>query len=93
MSDLRRSMGQDKPILPPQKVLSLRGVDPQECHFDAAALCFRGRRSSELLANYRETPAKIERWQSWGSEFVNLETGPFYAVASFLGMRAVYLAW
>jgi len=40
---------------------------------------------------YRETPAKLAQWREWGAEFVNLETGPFYAVASFLGMRAVYL--
>jgi len=211
-------MDRDKPILTPQEVLSLRGVNPQECHFDVAVLCFRGRRSSELLANafeaerreglrlygsepymgqaggkrlviipyliwggpvtailleelavlgvrtaigfgaagslvspdhigglliakaalcedgtsreytdaklayphprllrlavelseaegispilgtvhttdalYRETPARIKQWQRWGAEFVNLETSPFYAVAPFLGMRAIYL--
>lgn len=43
-------------------------------------------------ALYRETPARLAQWQGWGAEFVNLETGPFYAVASSLGMRAVYLA-
>ena len=42
-------------------------------------------------ALYRETPAKLRQWRGWGAEFVNLETGPFYAVASSLEMRAVYL--
>jgi purine-nucleoside phosphorylase len=42
-------------------------------------------------ALYRETPAKIRQWRRWGADFVNLEAGPFYAVASHLCMRAVYL--
>ena len=211
-------MNQGTPILTPQMVLSLRGVNPEKCRFDVAVLAFRGREGSDLLSNafeverregfylygsepyvgrvaekqlvilptvicggpvtailleelavlgvktaigfgaagslvspdhigglliakaalcrdgasreytdaelaypdlellrlavelseaegthpilgtvhttdalYRETPAKLRRWRNWGAEFVNLETGPFYAVASFLGMRVVYL--
>lgn len=42
-------------------------------------------------ALYRETPTRVTKWRTSGAEFVNLETGPFYAVASFLGIRAVYL--
>lgn len=211
-------MDYDRPILTPRKVLLLRGVKPDECHLDAAVLCFRGREACGLLSNtfaaerregfrlygtephlavsgkkqiaivptviwggpvtailleelgvlgvrtvigfgaagslvspdhmgglliaeaalcrdgtsreyadtevaypdpdllrlavklaqaegvsplvgtinttdalYRETPARLTQWRNWGAEFVNLETGPFYAVASFLGMQAVYL--
>jgi uridine phosphorylase len=42
-------------------------------------------------ALYRETPAKVRQWRRWGAEFVNLEAGPFFAVASHLGMRSLYL--
>ena len=42
-------------------------------------------------APYRETPLRLSYWGGWGAEFVNLETGPFYAVASHLEMRSVYL--
>jgi len=211
-------MNHSRPILTPQTVLSLRGVNADECHFDTAVLCFRGPEASDLLldafqvqkqeglylygtqphggevgekhllilptliwggpmmgilleelavlgiktaigfgaagslvspdhmggllitkaalcldgasreyadaelaypdpdllrlavklseaqavspilstinttdALYRETPGKIAQWRNLGAEFVNLETGPFYAVASFLEMRAVYL--
>jgi uridine phosphorylase len=42
-------------------------------------------------ALYRETPSRLSQWRSWGADFVNLEAGPFYAVASHLRMRAVYL--
>jgi len=211
-------MNQDRPILTPHAVLSLREINPQESHFDVAVLCFRGREGSELLSKafeverregfylygsepyvsgggqkqlvilptviwggpvtailleelaalgvktaigfgaagslispnhigglliaqaalcrdgasreytdaevayphpellqlavelseaegvspilgtvhttdalYRETPAKLRQWREWGAEFVNLEAGSFYAVASFLGMRVVYL--
>ena len=42
-------------------------------------------------ALYQEWPDRIRRWREAGASFVNLETSPFYAVASYLGVRAVYL--
>jgi uridine phosphorylase len=42
-------------------------------------------------ALYQEWPARIQQWREAGASFVNLETSPFYAVAAYLGIRAVYL--
>jgi uridine phosphorylase len=42
-------------------------------------------------ALYQEWPARIRRWREAGASFVNLETSPFYAVAAYRGIRAVYL--
>ena len=42
-------------------------------------------------ALYQEWPDRIQRWREAGASFVNLETSPFYAVAAFRGIRAVYL--
>lgn len=41
---------------------------------------------------YQEWPARIRQWREAGAAFVNLETSPFYAVAAYVGIRAVYLA-
>jgi uridine phosphorylase len=43
-------------------------------------------------ALYQEWPARIRQWRGAGAAFVNLETSPFYAVAAYRGIRAVYLA-
>ena len=32
---------QDSPVLTPEQVLRLRGVNPDHFHFDVASLCFR----------------------------------------------------
>jgi len=40
---------------------------------------------------YQEWPARIRQWREAGASFVNLETTPFYAVAAYLGIRAVYI--
>jgi len=37
---------QDSPVLTPEQVLRLRGVNPDDFHFDIAILCFRGQRAS-----------------------------------------------
>ncbi len=42
-------------------------------------------------ALYQERPSRVSRWRAEGADVVNLETGPFYAVAATLGIRAVYL--
>jgi uridine phosphorylase len=42
-------------------------------------------------ALYQEWPARIQQWREGGATFVNLETSPFYAVAAYRGIRAVYL--
>jgi uridine phosphorylase len=42
-------------------------------------------------ALYQERPGRIQQWRDAGASFVNLETSPFYAVAAYLGVRAVYL--
>jgi len=42
-------------------------------------------------ALYQERPARIQQWREGGATFVNLETSPFYAVAAYRGIRAVYL--
>jgi len=42
-------------------------------------------------ALYQEWPARIRQWREAGAEFVNLETAPFYTVAAYRGIRAVYL--
>ncbi len=42
-------------------------------------------------ALYQEWPARIRQWREGGATFVNLETSPFYAVAAYRGIRAVYL--
>jgi uridine phosphorylase len=42
-------------------------------------------------ALYQEWPARVRQWREAGASFVNLETSPFYAVAAYLGIRAVYL--
>jgi len=42
-------------------------------------------------ALYQEWPARIREWQEAGALFVNLETAPFYTVAAYRGIRAVYL--
>jgi len=43
-------------------------------------------------ALYREFPSKVAYWKKKGAKFVNLETGPFYAVARARGIKAVYLS-
>jgi uridine phosphorylase len=43
-------------------------------------------------ALYQERPSRVQRWREAGASFVNLETAPFYAVAAYRGVRAVYLA-
>jgi uridine phosphorylase len=40
---------QDHPVLTPQQVLRLRGVDLDRQRFDVAILCFRGGRASQVL--------------------------------------------
>ncbi len=40
-------------------------------------------------ALYQERPARIQQWREGGATFVNLETSPFYTVATHLGIRAV----
>jgi uridine phosphorylase len=40
---------------------------------------------------YQEWPARVRQWRETGASFVNLETSPFYAVAAYVGIRAVYL--
>jgi uridine phosphorylase len=42
-------------------------------------------------ALYQERPSRIRQWREAGACFVNLETSPFYAVAAYLGIGAVYL--
>ncbi len=42
-------------------------------------------------ALYQERPSRVNRWREEGADLVNLETGPFYAVAATLGIQAVYL--
>jgi len=42
-------------------------------------------------ALYQEWPARIRQWREGGATFVNLEASPFYAVAAYRGIRAVYL--
>jgi hypothetical protein len=42
-------------------------------------------------ALYQEWPARVRQWREAGASFVNLETSPFYAVAAYLRIRAVYL--
>jgi uridine phosphorylase len=42
-------------------------------------------------ALYQEWPGRIQQWREAGASFVNLETSPFYTVAAYLGIRAVYL--
>jgi len=42
-------------------------------------------------ALYQEWPGRIQQWREAGASFVNLETSPFYAVAAYLGIKAVYL--
>jgi purine-nucleoside phosphorylase len=43
-------------------------------------------------ALYQERPSQVQRWREAGASFVNLEKGPFYAVAAYRGVTAVYLA-
>jgi purine-nucleoside phosphorylase len=42
-------------------------------------------------ALYQERPSRVRQWREAGASFVNLETSPFYTVATYLGIRAVYL--
>jgi uridine phosphorylase len=42
-------------------------------------------------ALYLERPSLVQQWRDAGASYVNLETAPFYAVAAYRGMRAVYL--
>jgi len=42
-------------------------------------------------ALYQEWPARIRQWREAGASFVNLETSPFYTVAAYRGIRAVYV--
>jgi len=42
-------------------------------------------------ALYQERPGRIQQWREAGASFVNLETSPFYTVAAYLGIRAMYL--
>jgi uridine phosphorylase len=42
-------------------------------------------------ALYQERPSRLDSWREAGADFVNLECGPFYAVAQAKGIRAVYL--
>jgi hypothetical protein len=37
---------QDSPVLTPEQVLRLRGVNPDDFHFDVAIFCFRGQTAS-----------------------------------------------
>jgi uridine phosphorylase len=43
-------------------------------------------------ALYQERPSCVQQWREAGASYVNLETGPFYAVAAHCGIRAIYLA-
>jgi len=42
-------------------------------------------------ALYQDWHGRIPQWREAGASFVNLETSPFYAVAAYLGIKAVYL--
>jgi uridine phosphorylase len=42
-------------------------------------------------ALYQERPSQVARWREAGADLVNLECGPFYAVARAVGIRAIYL--
>ncbi len=42
-------------------------------------------------ALYQEWPTRVRQWREAGATFVNLETSPFYAVAAYRGIRAIYL--
>jgi uridine phosphorylase len=42
-------------------------------------------------ALFQERPSRVQRWREAGASFVNLETAPFYAVAAYRGIRAIYL--
>ena len=42
-------------------------------------------------ALYQERPSSVACWRQAGADLVNLECGPFYAVARAVGIRAVYL--
>jgi len=40
---------QDSPVLTLEQVLQLRGVNPDDFHFDVAILCFRGQTASRKV--------------------------------------------
>ncbi|MBE9508792.1 MAG: hypothetical protein IMY86_12175, partial [Chloroflexi bacterium] len=39
----------DSPVLTPEQVLQLRGVNLDDFHFDVAVLCFRGQTASRQV--------------------------------------------
>jgi purine-nucleoside phosphorylase len=41
---------------------------------------------------YREFPSKVAYWKKKGARFVNMDTGPLYAVAREKGLKAAYLS-
>lgn len=63
------------------------------------ALEFASQEEATLIAGtvhttdalYQEWPARIRQWREASASFVNLETSPFYTVAAYLGIKAVYL--
>ncbi len=44
-------------------------------------------------ALYRETVEKMEHWQEWGADCVNLETGTFYTVSKELDIESIYFGF
>ena len=42
-------------------------------------------------ALYEERPSRVKRWREASANLVNLECGPFYAVAETVGIGAIYL--
>ena len=66
------------PVLTPEKVLALRGVDLDEYRFDVAVLCFRGRSVSQQVID-KLSAARIEQDILYGS----------HAFTSWLGSKRV----
>lgn len=56
----------DNPILTPQRVLALRGVDITAVHFDVAVLCFRGWSASRMMVEALEA-SEVEGPLLYGS--------------------------
>jgi uridine phosphorylase len=42
-------------------------------------------------ALFEERPSKVKGWRESGADYVNLECGPFYAIAATVGIQAIYL--
>jgi uridine phosphorylase len=57
----------DHPVLTPEQVLRLRGVNPDDFHFDVAVFCFRGQRSSRAVLDAFPV-SRIESHILYGSE-------------------------